>query len=327
MFGGRGICLSRQSAFSTFSAGKHMRICASTSSGHIAALAVSISLMGFGQPAFAQVIGPNVEELAKELSNPGAANATQNLKLEYRTFDGDQPGSDSRTSTTLTYQPVLPFKLANGNNLIFRPAFSYAWGAPRIEPSTGSLSGENSFGDIPYDLLYSWQREAWTLGAGVVGAIPTSSGISSENWLLGPSLLAVQSTDWGIWGLFPFHNEKVGGNGPDTSITSLQYFGFYGLGNGWLIGTGPTVTYDWNADDGQEWTVPLQLAVSKTMSLGARPIKLNFSVEKNVIRPDAFAEDWTFTFTFSPVTKNPFQRNPPVTDVSMASRDGVTPGR
>lgn len=270
-----------------------------------------LAVATFAVPGLAQVLGPNVEELAKELSNPGAANATQNLKLEYRTFDGDQPGSDSRTSTTLTYQPVLPFKLSNGNNLIFRPAFSYAWGAPRVEPSTGSLSGEDSFGDIPYDLLYSWQRDAWTFGAGVVGAIPTSDGISSENWLLGPSLLAVQTTDWGIWGLFPFHNEKVGGDGADTSITSLQYFGFYGLGSGWLIGTGPTVTYNWNAKDGQEWTVPLQLAISKTTSLGARPIKLNFSVEKNVIKPDAFAEDWTFTFTFSPVTKNPFQRDPP----------------
>ena len=43
-----------------------------------------------GQAALAEV-GPNIDELAKELANPGAANATLNFKFEYRTFDGDLP--------------------------------------------------------------------------------------------------------------------------------------------------------------------------------------------------------------------------------------------
>ena len=46
-------------------------------------------------PALAQV-GPNIDELAKELANPGAANATLNFKLEYRTFDGDLPDADDQ---------------------------------------------------------------------------------------------------------------------------------------------------------------------------------------------------------------------------------------
>ncbi len=54
-----------------------------------------------------------------------------------------------------------------------------------------------------------------------------------------------------------------------------------------------------------------------------RVIKLNFSAEKNVIRPDAFAEDWTYTFTVSPVTKNPFQRNPPAPPVDAVTRAAV----
>ncbi len=273
-------------------------------------------------PVSAQV-GPNIDDLARELSNPGAANATMNFKLEYRTFDGSLPGAGAQDSTTLTFQPVFPFVLKNGNNLIFRPAFSYAWDQPRRDPVSGSFAGLNSWGDIPYDLLYSWSRDGWTFGAGVVGAIPTGSPTSSDNWLLGPSALAVRTTDWGVWGLFPFHNEKIGGSGPHTSVTSLQYFLFYGLGNGWLIGTGPTMTYDWNAPSGQEWTVPVQLALSKTTSIGNRVIKLNFSAEKNVIRPDAFAEDWTYTFTVSPVTKNPFQRNPPAPPVDAVTRAAV----
>lgn len=275
-----------------------------------------------GAPATAQV-GPNIDELARELANPGAANATMNLKLEFRGFDGELPGASDQRSTTLTFQPVLPFILPNGNNLIFRPAFSYAWDQPRPDSSTGSIAELDSFGDIPYDLLYSWQTGDWTIGAGVVGNIPTGGNSSSENWLLGPSALAVRTFDWGVAGLFPFHSEKVGGDGLDTSITSLQYFLFYGLGDGWQIGTGPTNTYDWNAPSGQEWTVPIQLALAKTTAIGAQLVKLNFSIEKNIVRPDAFAEDWTMTFTFSPVLKNPFQPNPPSPPVDKAARRAV----
>ncbi|WP_425045221.1 hypothetical protein [Primorskyibacter sp. S87] len=266
-------------------------------------------------------VGPNIDELARELANPGAANATMNFKLEFRGFDGALPGADGQDSTTLTFQPVLPFVLPNGNNLIFRPAFGFGWGTPRRDPATGSFSGLNSWNDIPYDLLYSWQAGDWTIGAGVVGSIPVGSDASSDNWLLGPSFLAVKTFDWGVTGAFPFHNEKVGGSGADTSITSLQYFLFYGLGDGWQIGTGPTVSYDWNSPSGQEWTVPIQLALAKTTAIGDRIVKLNLSAEKNVVRPDTFAEDWTFTFTVSPVTKNPFQHAPapPVDTVTRAA--------
>ena len=74
----------------------------------------------------------------------------------------------------------------------------------------------------------------------------------------------MKTEDWGVWGFFPFHNEKVGGSGADVSITSLQYFLFYGLGDGWQIGTGPTITYDWEADSDDAWTVPFGVQVAKT---------------------------------------------------------------
>ncbi|MEO9779410.1 MAG: hypothetical protein ABJH07_15465 [Sedimentitalea sp.] len=161
-------------------------------------------------PVSAQV-GPNIDDLAKELSNPGAANAALNVKLEYRTYDGDLNGANDAVATTLTFQPVLPFKLNNENNLIFRPSFSYIWDQPLPNAATNSVYQTNSWGDIPYDLLYSWSTDGWTFGAGVVGSIPTGSNISSDTWLLGPSVLMVRPTNWGIWGFFPFHNEKSGG--------------------------------------------------------------------------------------------------------------------
>lgn len=285
--------------------------------------AVGVFLAVFSTPSAKAQVAANIDDLAKELANPGAANATMNVKLEFRTFDGSLPGADNQDSTTLTFQPVLPFVLPNGNNLIFRPAFSYGWGVPAFNGATNSFAGVDDWNDIPYDLLYSWGSGDWTFGAGLVGSIPVGSNNSSENWLLGPSFLAVKTFDWGVAGLFPFHNEKVGGSGVDTSITSLQYFLFYGLGNGWQIGTGPTMTYNWNAVSGEEWTVPFQLAVAKTTAIGTQVIKFNLSAEKNVVRPSSFSEDWTVTFTVSPVVKNPFQPNPPGPPVDAVSRTAL----
>ena len=262
------------------------------------------------RPAVGEV-GPNIDELAKELANPGAANATLNFKFEYRTFDGDLPEAEDQENFTATFQPVFPFVLQNGNNLIFRPAFPYVIGQPVFQNDTGQFRDENAFGDIAFDLLYAGTRNGWTLGTGIVGAVPSGSDISSDNWLLGPSALAVITEEWGVWGFFPFHNEKVGGSGADVSITSLQYFLFYGLGNGLQIGTGPTITYDWEASGGNEWTVPFGIQIAKTTAIGKQIVKLNVGIEKNVIAPDPLASDWKLTFTFSPVIANPFQPNPP----------------
>ncbi len=265
--------------------------------------------------------GPGVDELAREVATPGAAKATLNFKTDYRTFDGSVPGASDANSLTFTFQPDFPFKLQNGNNLTFRPAFSYIWGARR--PSAGAITEINDWNDIPFDLLYSWQPGAWTLGAGAAGNIPVGSGTSSDNWLLGPSLLAVRTFEWGVARLFPFHNKKVGGNRADTSITSLQYFLFYGLGDGWQIGTGPAMSYDWKAPSDQAVTIPLQIAVAKTEAIGNRIVKLNFPVEKNVVKPDSFSEDRTFTSTFGPVVKNPLQPNPPSPPLDEVTRSAL----
>jgi hypothetical protein len=272
-------------------------------------LAASLAVSLMSGSAVAQVTGSNLDDLAKELANPGGSSATMNFKFEYRSFDGNLPGAGKQENFTTTFQPVLPFRLDNGNNLIVRPAFAYVLDQPSFDASTGQFNRLDGFGDIAYDVLYSTQNGDWTLGAGVVGAIPVGSEVSGKNWLLGPSVLAVKTMDWGVAGLFPFHNQKVGGTGADVSITSLQYFLFYGLGDGWQIGTGPTISYDWNAGSGNQWTVPIGVSLAKTTTIGGEPVKLNATVEYGAIRPDDFGQEWKLSFTFSPVTKNPFVKN------------------
>ncbi|MEM1076517.1 MAG: hypothetical protein AAF665_17840 [Pseudomonadota bacterium] len=140
---------------------------------------------------------------------------------------------------------------------------------------------------------------------------------------MGPSALAVKTEEWGVWGFFPFHNKKVSGDGQDVSITSLQHFLFFGLGDGWRVGTGPTITCDWEADSDDAWRVPFGIQVAKTTANEKRLVKLNAGIEKNVIAPDPLASDWKFTFTFSPFISNPFQPNPPASEVDAVTRAPV----
>ena len=56
-------------------------------------------------------VGPNIDKFARELANPGAANATLNFELEQRTFDGTLPGSGRQGNTTLTFQPAPPVEV------------------------------------------------------------------------------------------------------------------------------------------------------------------------------------------------------------------------
>ena len=68
------------------------------------------------------------------------------------------------------------------------------------------------------------------------------------------------------------------------------------------------MTYDWEADSDQAWTVPLGIGLAKTTIMGKTPIKMQAQVFYNVEQPDAFAMDWGFKFSLSPVVANPFAK-------------------
>ena len=251
------------------------------------------------------------DALAKELANPGGSLSSMNNKFEFRWYDGDLPGAEDQTSFNYTFQPVLPFGLENGDTFIVRPAFTYLADQPYFDPTRLEFDSTHAFGDIGFDLLYSFGNiDPYVFGLGVAGSIPTGTDdrITSNNWILGPSALIAQKFDWGIAGLFAFHQVDVAGNGAPFETTSLQPIFAYSLGDGWTIGNSGTVTYNWKADSDSAWTVPIGVNLGKTTTLNGQPIKFSGALEYNVIRPEAFTPEWKFTFTVTPVVKNPFVR-------------------
>ncbi|MCP4071309.1 MAG: hypothetical protein GY742_06150 [Hyphomicrobiales bacterium] len=180
---------------------------------------------------------------------------------------------------------------------------------PYFDAALPGFDQSTAFGDVGFDLLYSFGGlKPITLGLGMVGSLPTGtdSTITSENWTLGPELLLLKGYDWGLAGFLAFHNWKVAGHGDDTNMSSLQPILSYSLGDGVTIGYSGTISYNWNADHDDAWTVPLGINIGKTTQLNGKPIKYSLAVEYNVVRPDTFGPEWKIELAFTPVTQNPF---------------------
>jgi hypothetical protein len=278
-----------------------------TRAGHFGVLLSA--LLVSGEASAQGVDAANVDALAKALANPGGALSALNNKIEIRGYDGNLPGADGQNSYTYIFQPVLPFPTASGDTFIIRPAFSYLIHQPYFDATLPGFNQTAAFGDIGYDLLYSFGNiDPYVFALGAVGVVPTGTDdrITGENWLLGPEILAAKKYDWGIAGIFAFHQWKIGGSGNEFSSTSLQPLLAYSLGNGVTIGPSGTITYNWNAASDEAWTVPIGLNIGKATQINGKPIKFSLSAEYNVVRPNTFSPEWKVTFAITPVIKNPF---------------------
>ncbi len=246
---------------------------------------------------------PSAAELAAELSNPNSAVATMALKAQYRIFEGALPTADNQSSTLLLFQPGLPFVLGSGAKIIWRPAIPILLDQAVPDPM-GGFSGEAGLGDIAFDLAYAPKAAPGRLLAfGFFTSLPTATDdLGSDRWTLGPEILLGKATAKYVLGLFPNHQWSVGGSGDaDISVTSIQMFYTAIRGGGWTVGTGPSSTYDWKAE---QWTVPIQINAGRTVILNGRPWKLGGEINYYVEKADGFGPEWMFSFSVAPVVKN-----------------------
>ena len=244
-------------------------------------------------------------ELAAELSNPNTAVATLTFKNQFRWFEGDLPDADEQSSYSLLFQPALPFVFDSGNKLIWRPAVPVLVDQPVFDTDTGGFGGETGLGDIAFDLAYAPKLSdgSLLLAYGIITSLPTATNdLGSGQWTLGPELLIGKINPKWVVGLFPSHQWDVTGwTDNDISLTSIQAFYTYLPGGGWSVGSGPTITYDWESE---QWTVPLQVNAGKTVVWNGRPWKLSTEVNYYVEQADGFGPEWMISFNIAPVVKN-----------------------
>jgi hypothetical protein len=249
---------------------------------------------------------PSADEIAKQLANPNSPLASLTFKFQYRTYVGNLPNADNQDSTTLTFQPALPFPLANGNLIIFRPAIPLLLDQPVFNPASLDFDSEFGLGDISFDLIYAStnKKTGLMLAGGIFSTLPTAtnSELGKQRWTLGPEFLIGKITKKHVLGALPNHQWDVAGSGEsDINLTTAQLFGIYLPGGGWNVGTTPIISYDHVID---EWSIPLNFTFGKTVIWNKRPWKLAIEINYYVEQPDAFGPEWFIGFDITPVVEN-----------------------
>ena len=252
----------------------------------------------------------SADEVARELANPNGSLATLRFKNQFRWYKGDLPNADDQSNYTLLFQPVFPFLMkppARGGkaNFFVRPAIPIMFDQPVFDVRKADFDEVTAMGDIGFDVAYGVTEKNGLLWAlGMVGTLPTATDneVAGDQWRLGPEALLAKFEKWGLYGIFPSHQWNVAGsNDKSYSNTQIQLFYKYLPGGGWSIGSTPILNYNWDTND---WTIPLQLIVSKTVMAGKTPVKLEVEVNYYVEQPDPFGPEWMVGFNIAPVVTN-----------------------
>jgi len=248
----------------------------------------------------------DVKKVAKELANPNTSLASLVFKNQYKSFTGDLPNADDQSSAVTLFQPILPFGLESGDQIIFRPALPITWDSPSGR-NFGSVSG---IGDFSFDLVYapkSVDHIVTAIGIASTWSTATNSNLGHDKWAVGPDFLYGKVTDEYVLGIHPAHQWSIAGsdNAKDISTSSAQIFAVSLFGKGWLMGTEPILTYDWNE---AQWQIPLNVIMSKTMLFDKRPWRIGVEFNYYVEKDDAFGPKWMFAINITPVIENPLAK-------------------
>lgn len=269
-------------------------------------------------------------EIAAELANPNTPLGTMNFNLDYISFDGDLPGADKQNAVRMTFQPSLPYPLKNGMNFFARPAIPIIFkqdlptvneydagglGLPgTFEQGVPTFSGFDNtgfnLGDIGFDIGVgkTFSNGIVAIG-GMVGTLPTATdeALGKDQWALGPEAMVAIVKPWGALGLLVTHQWDVAGDDDvDTNVTAGQYFWVVNLKDGWQLRSGPTFSYDHEAESGQEWTFPVGIGINKTMIIGKTPWKVGLEYWNYIESPDAFGPEHQIRFVIAPVVPLPW---------------------
>jgi len=238
------------------------------------------------------------DELAKKLSNPVAALISVPLQLN---FDEHYGADEHGHKWVLNVQPVIPITLNEEWNVISRTIL------PIVDQSeVVPGSNQSGIGDIVQSFFFSPKAptaDGLIWGLGPVFLLPTGSDslLSARKWGLGPTgVLLKQDGAWTFGGLFN-HMWSVGGDSDraDISATFLQPFVSYTTPTAWTFGLNTESTYDWKAE---QWSVPINLTVSKLIKVGQQPISIGAGMRYWADGPDGGPHDLGFrlivTFLF-----------------------------
>lgn len=250
----------------------------------------ALSLLVYSAQGYAE----DSAELAKKALNPVAA--MYSLPVQYNWDQKMGPGGDGKRSLT-NIQPVLPFSLNDDWNLISRTIL------PVVDQhGLGGGADKSGVGDITQSFFLSPRQpteSGWILGAGPALLIPTGSDevLSSEQWGLGPTAVALKQSNGWTRGILANHIWGLDGSPPDgkekVNQTFLQPFLSYTNRTLTTFGANTEASYDWQA---REWSVPINLNVTQLLKVDGHPLTVQAGPRYWLDSPENGPQGWGFRF-------------------------------
>lgn len=243
----------------------------------IAWLAPSVLL---AQTPAAQPAAHDVNALAKETQNPVGNLTTVPFQFNFNT-GGDL---EDRSLFNLNVQPVIPFKVTENWNVIARtivPINSY--------PAGGGVR-YSGFGDVQEQLFISPAKPGpIVIGVGPMLSLPTATALPAQtgSWAGGVAAVVVKNAGPFVLGGLVTRLWTFADHGDDREVDQFLFQPFvnFNFGQGWALSTGPSITKDNDAPDGDQWNVPLGFGVTRTTVFNHRPTQLGVQYYYAVERP------------------------------------------
>ncbi len=238
---------------------------------------------------FVHAEGPSHNELAKAAQNPIANMISVPLQNNINTGIGP----DDETQNILNIQPVYPFSLGDDWNVITRTILP-------VISQPDFLTGDdrvNGLGDLNFTAFFSpSEASGLTWGVGPAFILPTATDdtLGPDRWSGGLAAIALTMPgNWVVGGMMSNVWSFAGSGDKDVNFFTFQYFINYNLPNGWYLTTSPIITANWEADSGDQWTVPFGGGFGKIMKWGSQPVNAQLHAYNNVESPETGA-DWQF---------------------------------
>lgn len=264
-------------------------------------LAVTIGLLlplltttSYGQSE--QAATPDPAALAKQLSNPIASLVS--IPFQYNWEYGVGPYDGTRY--ILNVQPVMPFTLSKKLNLIGRwimPYVSQPVLGPGFEPASG-------YGDIVASAFISPVTSSSTMwGIGPVLMLPSTSDplLGAGKYAAGPTVVVLNQSGKLTTGFLANHLWSYADisdlERQDVNKTFLQPFLALSLPNAVTLSLNTEATADWE-NVGEEWTVPVNIAISKVTKLGPFPFSVQAGAGVYAEKPEG-GPDWRLRTQFT----------------------------
>ena len=226
----------------------------------------------------------DADALARSAQNP-IANM---ISLPMQNNTNFNTGPRNHTQNILNVQPVIPIGITDEWNVITRtilPVISQ----PGMSPGEGTTFG---LGATQFSAFLSPARPSrliWGVGPVVQAPTTTDRALGSNVW--GGGMGGVALTIQGPWvagalvnNIWSFGGERWNRYNNFTLQPFINYN--FPTSPGTYLSFSPLVTANWEARSGQQWTVPLGLAVGQIFHMGSQPLNAQLGAYYNVIRPD-----------------------------------------